>query len=258
MNSKRKEELIEQYDDAVIALLMDEYAEQEGNRLLREYEEALANGEVPEVPAELDARCRKTIQQAYSRQRRKASVIRFCKSLARVAVIALVVLGLCTTLVLSVEALRIPVLNFIFGQTDQYTSFGNTNETQPNSQNESTSSEPQRNTSNSPLNEFLSDDFYIVTSYSYDDGAFLYYYKNNLGATVTLSAEISDGLLNSDTEGATRTSISIGGYEGFYIEKEAVLIVLWFDSETNMLYKLQAANMTDADFWILAVALIDS
>ena len=74
MSTEKKEDLIEQYEDAAFALMMSNYAEQEGNRLLQEFEEAKARGEVPAVPEELDKKCRKLIHKAYQTERVKARI----------------------------------------------------------------------------------------------------------------------------------------------------------------------------------------
>jgi hypothetical protein len=63
MNGKQKEESNEQYEEIVLALLLNEHAEQQGEELLLEFEEACARGEVPEVPFELDQKCRQLIDK---------------------------------------------------------------------------------------------------------------------------------------------------------------------------------------------------
>ena len=55
----RHEKLLENYEDALFALLMDEVAEQEGKRFLAENEQ-LKQNKKSAIPAEVDKRCLKT------------------------------------------------------------------------------------------------------------------------------------------------------------------------------------------------------
>lgn len=59
-------------EDDILARMMAEYAEQEGARLWREFEEAQARGEVPPVLDELDRRCLRKIETEFARQKAQA------------------------------------------------------------------------------------------------------------------------------------------------------------------------------------------
>lgn len=66
---KPRERSTENYEDALFNLLMNEFAEQEGLRLLAENERLKAAGNIPE---ETDRRCRDTIRRELSKRRRRA------------------------------------------------------------------------------------------------------------------------------------------------------------------------------------------
>lgn len=53
-------------EDAILTRLMAEYAEQEGARLWREFEEAQSRGEVPQMPERTDRKCRRRIEAEFS------------------------------------------------------------------------------------------------------------------------------------------------------------------------------------------------
>lgn len=59
--------------DAVLKRLMQEYAEEEGARLWREFEEARARGDVPETSEELDRKCLGLIEQEFASRRAEAA-----------------------------------------------------------------------------------------------------------------------------------------------------------------------------------------
>lgn len=107
-----KLELMDQFDDAAFALMMDEYAEAEGERLRAEFEEAMRSGTTPECPPELDEKCRKQIKHHFGRQRR-TEYARAAKRIAGRAIACLLIaLGISAALVMSVEALRVPFWKF--------------------------------------------------------------------------------------------------------------------------------------------------
>lgn len=91
---ENREYLIEQYDDAVFALLMDEYAESSGAELLRGYQDALDGGLVPEFPEELDRRCRETIHEEFRSRKRKARLRGICRWILRIIFALFLLLGL--------------------------------------------------------------------------------------------------------------------------------------------------------------------
>ena len=58
--------------EASLASLMAEYAEGKGRELMAEFEAAMANGDVPEVPEALDRKCQEIIAQALETGRQAA------------------------------------------------------------------------------------------------------------------------------------------------------------------------------------------
>ena len=90
-----RNDLVEQYEDAVFALAMDAIAAEEGAELLRENERLKA---VPgfRIPEPLDQRCRKAIVRGFRRLRRKRTLRAAGHALQRVSLAVLVVLLLFT------------------------------------------------------------------------------------------------------------------------------------------------------------------
>lgn len=252
MNGKSREELVEQYEDAAFALLMSEYAEQEGNRLLREFEEAKAKGEVPEVPAALDAKCRKMIRQAYEKKRRENKVKEFLRAAGRVAAMLFITLGVCTTLVFSVEALRTPVINFLIEQHERFTSIDFDKEmtdTPMQDTNQTTSGDT------SLLDTFVPNDYELYKYTVKNDGSVSVIYKSENGGNIVFTTTVLAGNLGYDTEDADAKKIEIAGFEGFWVEKDAVLKITWFDAEKCVAYQLRANALDKTEFWALAESI---
>lgn len=251
MNIEKKEDLIEQYEDAAFALMMSNYAEQEGNRLLQEFEEAKARGEVPAVPEELDKKCRQLIHKAYQKERVKARTKKALCFAGKTAAAWFVVIGLCTTLIVSVEALRTPVVNFIIEQHDKFTTitFGK-DSTSPSSQ----------PTTDSHANFFVETPFdgivpleYSLSQYNTrDDGTFIAIYKNENGESVIISSTIGNGAINLDTEDSTANPIDIGHHVGYFVQKGTELSIVWYEEAHNISYKIRTTAMMFSEFWDMA------
>lgn len=62
MKDTQNVQLIDEYDEVMIKLIIAKYQESEGSRLWEEYQTALHNNELDEIPEILDIRCKKIIQ----------------------------------------------------------------------------------------------------------------------------------------------------------------------------------------------------
>lgn len=251
MNMNKKEDLIEQYEDAALALMMSEYAEQEGNRLLQEFEEAKARGDVPAVPAELDEKCRNLIHKAYKKERTRKRLTHLLCFAGKTAAAWFVVIGLCTTLIVSVDALRIPVSNFILEQHEKYTSF--TLSPDPyDSAPPSKTAYPLIPSIRTPLDGLLPDGYSVRRFQIHDGGLFVSQYKDSFGNIIALASSPSGGRLNVDTENGTVHPVTIAGFNGYFIDKGSKLTILWHDSERDLVYTLWATKLSRSELWTIA------
>lgn len=108
-----RERLQERYDDAAFALMMDECAEADGEAFLAEFRAAAGAGELPQIPEDLDRCFRDTIRREYAGRERKIRFKQFKRAAARVAVAVFAVLGILSTVVMSVEAWRVSFSNLL-------------------------------------------------------------------------------------------------------------------------------------------------
>lgn len=109
MNVNHKLELLDQLDDAAFALMMDEYAEAEGERLRAEFEADMRAGLTPPMPEGLDEKCRKQIKAEYGRARWAEYGARARKMAVKAAAVLLIGIGIAAATVMSVEAIREPI-----------------------------------------------------------------------------------------------------------------------------------------------------
>jgi len=115
--------LREEYEEALIKLAMSSFAEREGQRLMRENEE-LKNDPLYQPTAEAERKFKRTINRHYYKQKTRNFLQTSYQHLNKVAIAFLITLILLATSVLTVEAVRIKVLNFFINVQQEYTEIG--------------------------------------------------------------------------------------------------------------------------------------
>ena len=222
MDDKRTDELRDQYEDALMALLMDEYAELNGAQLLKEYEDADRSGAIPNMPETLDRNCRHLIQRSYSKHRFRIRLRSIAKTSKRVASITLAVLGLCSILIVSVEAIRTPVVNYFIDQYEKFSTidFDKDNNTGTSDPIETTIESRPVDRSESPLVGMIPDGYHLVQFLDKGKRGFTCYYEDDTGNVISFMATPAEGILNVDTEDAEVKDIELLGHSGVLIKKD--------------------------------------
>ena len=118
----RKEALRERYEDALFALLMDEYADAEGKRL-EEENEALQNDPEAAVPESVRRHCMRTIRRCFAARRARSAGRVAAKLLNRVAVVVMVGVIFFTVAFAASPEFRAGTLNLVINTFDEGTSF---------------------------------------------------------------------------------------------------------------------------------------
>ena len=116
----RQELLVEQYEDALFALIMDKVAEVEGQKAIEENQRLKESGEVV-IPEELNRRRKQTIRCKTAEKHLKRYGKGFGKVLNKVAIVALMALLLFTTAFATSESFRVKTLNFVMEVFDDRT-----------------------------------------------------------------------------------------------------------------------------------------
>lgn len=236
MNEQKKQKLLEQYDDAAFALLMDEYAETEGARLMAEFEAAQAAGQVPEMPQELDEQCRRMIRRDRAKKRGIRAARSFRKVAVKAAVAVLVFIGLMTTVVMSVDALRVPVLNYLVKHFEKYSSIDFTDQ----------SDKETLGNGINPLANLIPEG-YSEIAYDDHDGLISAMYENEFGNYILLSMVPTSGELWFDTEGATCENVTLGDYSAILIREER-LQMIWVDEDMQICFSFVSDGLDEDTF----------
>lgn len=248
MSDERRQRLLDQYEDAALQLLMDEYAEAEGKLLLEEFEAAEKRGEVGEIPEELDQKCKQIIHKSLTTKRNKDRLFAAGRLLSKVAVFLFVLTGLSATLVLSVEAFRIPILNYILNQEDRFSTMIFMSEREPIN---------KSHWKNIDIEDCLPNGFNLDIKKETPDGGYLYSFINETGSTILIQITQAYGMINFDTENTAQISLEINGYEAILID-EAGFRILWLDPERDYVFDVSAIGLSEIEFWKVVYRLTES
>ena len=239
----RRISLEDHFSDAALALLMDSNAEAEGELLWEQY-----GGCRPEFPKELDENCQNRIQKTIAKKSKHAILARAGKRVLQVAASFVLVLFLTVSLITSVEALRVPLLNFLLKHSPRATTIL--------FQQSPTQSQTQLEEllcilkTNAPTNyvlevEQIHRDKYtdppVITS------VFLAF-QNADDHLLTVHVAPAEGTWNIDTEDAIMTPMTLEDQKAILIEKEPEIRVLWINDAQGLFYDIYAGSMEKTEF----------
>jgi hypothetical protein len=245
---KRKisEDVYERYVDASVALFMEYYAAS----CLDGKESPHTDGK--DFPAELDTRCRALINRECSRQKRKTLLKAVGKGLRAVACLAVVILSLSSILFMTVDAVRIPIINYYIEKSDQYWRYNGESQT-------SLSTSLDALNCADPLYGFLPNDYTLHMLDSNLPKSLTAIYRSHNGDQVFFAAQSANSSVGMDSEGAEYSKqFQIAGYDAvLYVEKGYVRL-LWICEDLSCVFSLTTNGMTDTEVISLATQLIHS
>lgn len=228
----KREQLQDNVEDAVFALLMEDVVEQEGKRLLEE-NERLKQDPSAKVPDAFDKRCRQIIRRSLARERRREAGHTLRKVCRKVALVAAVSILLFATAYATIPDVRVNTLNLLIEVSEIATSLHLSD----------TDKDP--NIQNNPIK--TNGDVQTIWGYRFpkipEGYEILYQGDSGRSATILYSdanekeirfylEKALDGLtVNVDTEDAQVDQIQIHGYDGLLIEKGDDIEVIWGDTD---------------------------
>lgn len=229
----QKEQLWENYEDAVFAILMDAVAEQEGEKGLQLMEE-LEHDPSAQVPEEVQKRAEKTIRKAFAAQSRRSARHVGFRMFQRIAVAVLVIVLTTVCAFAAFPEIRTGILNMIADVYEDHTDFSFTT-----------------NASNSePASDYkvelawIPDGFEVSEEGSHYSTAWKTY-ENGKGAILYVAESSADNrTMTVDTENADVKQVIIQGYEGTMVQKSA-------DEWTCIIFTVPEKNMViyiDSEF----------
>ena len=213
----RREQLQEQYEDALFALLMDDLAATEGQAALEE-NERLKNDPEYAVPTDVRQRCLKTISRCCAKKtlRRTGKVL--CRGFSRVAVIGMICILLFTTAFAASPTFRANTLNLVMEIFEDSTAISFSNS---NSENSSFSEDFNVDVNWVP-------EGYTLVDQSEDPFLSSLRYRSETGDEILINVfKGEDGVLYVDTEDAQVEHLTIQGCDGLLVLKDGDAQLAW-------------------------------
>ena len=252
----RREKLLDEYEDSLFALIMDEFAEEEGKRLLEE-NERLKQDPNANIPIDTNKRCLRTISKTFARKRHQEVRTIFSKALKNVAVFVLAIIITYGTAYAAFSEVRVQTLNFLIAVSDVSTrltlvSVGDS----PNSISTDKKLLYGYRIPNLP-DEFVLEDEEISRKSSWVQ----YIDENDSNVGIVFSVTLGNGtVLNIDSEDAASIQkVEIHGFDGLLIEKNDRIDVVWGDTDHDALISVFSNGMDRETviFYAEAITYID-
>ena len=222
----------ERYLDATLAAFMEEYVS------VMDTGAEQNNGEFPQ---ELDARCRKIIENARKQRRRNQMLRSFMRVCRSAAVLLVVLMCVGTTLFFTVESFRLPVINLIFERMENYTQISSKHTTVMSK------TVGMDVDLNDPLKLVLEGAFQLTDiQNNWDNGQLIAQYESP-DAKVIFFVEDYSGVLQIDTEDSVVTTPVIMNYEVIMAQKGDRYIIVWADEQTGRAYELCTYGFSELD-----------
>lgn len=228
----------EQIRDASLLILMDEYAQADGQKLLSQFE---ASGMT--MPDSLDKICQLQLER-YRQKSEKSTLLRnTVYRVAKIAAVLMIVCSLSVNLILSVEAIRVPCLNFFIRITDYFT--------------EINFSDKQTSRDSGVLPFYPPDEYTVVIQkHNYDDfskirlDSILFYgFQKDDGSMLSIESLPAEGSISLDTEDSESVSFFMNGMKAIHIFKNnGEQTIVWFDEPHKRIYNVFCSNMDKDEF----------
>lgn len=237
----RREYLTEQYEDALFALLMEPVAISEGIKA-EEENERLRNDAAAAVPASLRNKCIKTIKKHYAKREMRKNGRTASKLIARVAIVAMILVLLMTTAFALSPALRAKAMNWLVESFADHTEI---------------SSVPANGSDNLKMDieSAIPEGFTLVEERDENAYSYIVYENHDTEARLTIKvADSSIGPLAFDTEETEVEHISLLGEDVIIVEKDNTIQALFHNKDSDVI-KVNGQNV-DRDIVISIVMIM--
>ena len=241
----KREKLLEQYEDALFSLLMDEFAEIEGQAALKENERLKADPSFT-VPKELHQRCIRTITLYFAKENIKNTGHVFFGLLKKAAMVALIAVLLFTTALAASTDLRMKALNLMTEIFDDRTELSFVAQDPMNS---------AEDDGQEVMAEWIPEGFYQCNKSENEFSIRMDYCSDN-GEEFSISLFNGTNMgLGIDTEDAEVESIDIQGEEALMVSKGGMIQIVWANQELPAFYIIEGPETMKEDLIKVAQSL---
>ena len=249
-NSNVNKEVYDRYVDATVALFMEYYSADLSDHIHNEMNES-DNTDIV-FPAELDKRCRALIKKECLRYRQKQYLRGLFKSLQYVAIFAVMLLSLSSLLFVTVEAFRIPIINYYIEQKDGYWEIsGNTNTTETAGNNTLDLTDP--------LASFLPNEYTLLLLEGNSLNELTAIYEDADGKQVFFCSESISSVVGIDSEDAqVSKKCQICGQDAVLMVENDDVNLVWLQKDMGLVFTIHAQGLSDTFVMSIAEEIINS
>lgn len=242
---KRKidQDVYERYVDASVALFMECYCATLSEDIHRQVDQVQADDLA--FPAALDVRCRSAIKKEYAVRKRKQSLKSIAKGLRYAASFAVVLLALASVLFISVEAIRVPIINYYIAQSDQYVEFTSRQQEAPDGL--------ANINAEDPLAGLLPEGYELASIDIMSPNHCMAIYKSSDNKSISFSIYPSETVVRIDSENSqTVKEIQVCGLNGILIVKDGRRTITWGFENDPKTFMLSSSELPEIELINLA------
>lgn len=232
--------LYDAYEDGMFRLVMNNVAEKEGKMLFDENE--MLKSDPESISSQEDIkRFSQLLDSHLKKAKRRHNTPRFSKMINRAAVAALAIIIIFSTAMVTVQAFRIQVLNFLINIESKYTSY----QLSGNDENDKNKAGLAVSWTNAYVPTYVPED-YEVTSISSSDSLkkIIFTNKKDKALYIIYCEYSSSNSIAVDTENASLVKkVKINGEDGTLSVKDTTVTVAWIIDEH--LFTIQGSLSTD-------------
>lgn len=230
----------EKVEEATLSVFMEQY----GAAMDAGVEIKMAECADMEFPPELDKRIQKLIATEQAKKRNKQRRKTALRVLRSAAAVIMILLSVSSILFMTVEAFRVPVMNFFIEKTDRYWQLSDA---------PSTSSIPKVFNPENPLEDILPIDFSLAhVEGSWETNCLSANYSNGKGAEITLLVISADTIAQIDCEDSNVSNIKLAEHDAIVSVEGNVVRVSWLIDDVSRAFTLCATNISEGTVILFA------
>ena len=245
---KQSDQLLEDYEDAFFAILMNEVAMQEGERYEKLNQELCEDSSF-EIPQTTNQRCLQTINRYFNRYRRRTALRSVARIFHFVSIIIVVSTLIFTAAFAISEDFRVVTRNLLIAVNEQYTDFrmktgiSSDNTSEANISGQSSNSEDIEKYFEHFVVGWIPEGFHLVRN-EYDAWA---HFENDEGEWIQILFADDTTAVQLDTEGADVSNSNISGLPAVIVEKNGRNSVLLIDETSGFFYLVITSSGVDLE-----------
>lgn len=232
----KRELLEEKYEEALFALLMDDFSVEQGKLALEE-NERLKDDPTVAIPIPVQQRCLRQISKYFFKQRLRVIRHSCYKIINSIAIFVFVVMSIFTTAFAVSPTFRVNALNLAIEILYDRTNFQLSEKYLGNY----TLSECEIEVNWLP-------EGYVLVSQSNDGRMIWNTYQSQDGKKLQINATAEEGMILSiDTEKAITMPLVIHGMNALLSKKDGIIQIAWNDKQTGTLMALYGEDVLESD-----------